>query len=159
MVQSPVGSLLLSSRCVQNFVCALQHWSLCFPPSSGSPIIKYRWLSRSDTLGVSSPFVGSPGWEAWHGVQNLHNSVETSLILWFSSLWATHPAGMGFDFIMIAPLLPSNCSCFFVFGCGVSFYGGFQCPPRRRQWHPTPVLLPGKSHGQRSLVGYSPWGC
>ena len=28
----------------------------------------------------------------------------------------------------------------------------------RRQWHPTPVLLPGKSHGRRSLVGYSPWG-
>ena len=28
----------------------------------------------------------------------------------------------------------------------------------RRQWHPTPVLLLGKSHGQRSLVGYSPWG-
>ena len=30
---------------------------------------------------------------------------------------------------------------------------------RRRRWHPTPVLLPGKSHGQRSLVGCSPWGC
>ena len=29
----------------------------------------------------------------------------------------------------------------------------------RRQWHPTPVLLPGKSHGCRSLVGCSPWGC
>ena len=29
---------------------------------------------------------------------------------------------------------------------------------RRRQWHPTSVLLPGKSHGQRSLVGWSPWG-
>ena len=29
---------------------------------------------------------------------------------------------------------------------------------RRRQWHPTPVLLPGKSHGWRSLVGYSPRG-
>ena len=28
----------------------------------------------------------------------------------------------------------------------------------RRQWHPTPVLLPGKSHGWRSLIGYSPWG-
>ena len=26
------------------------------------------------------------------------------------------------------------------------------------QWHPTPVLLPGKSNGWRSLVGYSPWG-
>ena len=28
-----------------------------------------------------------------------------------------------------------------------------------RQWHPTPVLLPGKSRGWRSLVGCSPWGC
>ena len=29
---------------------------------------------------------------------------------------------------------------------------------RRRQWHPTPVLLPGKPHGWRSLMGCSPWG-
>ena len=29
---------------------------------------------------------------------------------------------------------------------------------RRRQWRPTPVLLPGKSHGWRSLVGCNPWG-
>ena len=29
---------------------------------------------------------------------------------------------------------------------------------RRRQWQPSPVLLPGKSHGRRSLVGCSPWG-
>ena len=29
---------------------------------------------------------------------------------------------------------------------------------QRRQWHATPVLLPGKSHGWRSLVGCSPWG-
>ena len=29
---------------------------------------------------------------------------------------------------------------------------------RRRQWHPTPVLSPGKSHGRRSLVGCRPWG-
>ena len=32
-------------------------------------------------------------------------------------------------------------------------------PIWRRKWQPTPVLLPGKSHGQRRLVGYSPWGC
>ena len=38
----------------------------------------------------------------------------------------------------------------------MAFYEGvgFQ----RRQWQPTPVLLPGKSHGRRNLVGYSPWG-
>ena len=30
--------------------------------------------------------------------------------------------------------------------------------PWRREWQPTPVFLPGKSHGQRNVVGYSPWG-
>ena len=30
--------------------------------------------------------------------------------------------------------------------------------PQRRKWQSTPVLLPGKSHGQSSLVGYSTWG-
>ena len=30
--------------------------------------------------------------------------------------------------------------------------------PWRKAWQPTPVFLPGESHGQRSLVGYSPWG-
>ena len=34
----------------------------------------------------------------------------------------------------------------------------YMCLIWRRQWHPTPVLLPGKSHGWRSLVGCSPWG-
>ena len=29
--------------------------------------------------------------------------------------------------------------------------------PWNRKWQPTPVFLPGKSHGQKSLVGYSPW--
>ena len=40
---------------------------------------------------------------------------------------------------------------FFFFFCYCDVY-------QRRQWHPTPVLLPGKSHGRRSLVGYSLWG-
>ena len=35
---------------------------------------------------------------------------------------------------------------------------GYQRGKRRRQWHPTPALLPGKSHGRKSLVGCSPWG-
>ena len=30
--------------------------------------------------------------------------------------------------------------------------------PWRRAWQPTPLFLPGEFHGQRSLVGYSPWG-
>ena len=49
---------------MQDFVCALQDWSPCFPQSCGSPIIKYRWPSRSDSLGICTPFVRTPGWEA-----------------------------------------------------------------------------------------------
>ena len=33
----------------------------------------------------------------------------------------------------------------------------YNAKKRRRQWHPTPVLVPGKSHGLRTLVGYRPW--
>ena len=38
------------------------------------------------------------------------------------------------------------------------FFESSSGDPRRRQWHPTPSLLPGKSHGWRSLEGCSPWG-
>ena len=50
-------------------------------------------------------------------------------------------------------------------GCTFSFQPplccwryGFAVSSGSRKWQSTPVLLPGKSHGQRSLVGYSPWG-
>ena len=41
--------------------------------------------------------------------------------------------------------------------CG--FYPWVEKIPWRRKWQPNPVFLPGKSHGQRSLAGYSPWDC
>ena len=41
---------------------------------------------------------------------------------------------------------------------GKWLYKNSNCNYGRRQWHPTPVLLPRKSHGWRSLVGCSPWG-
>ena len=40
----------------------------------------------------------------------------------------------------------------------LSLFNGFPRIFWRRRWHPTPVLLPGKSHGWRSLVGCNPWG-
>ena len=39
------------------------------------------------------------------------------------------------------------------------YHHGYNDKSKLKKWQPTPVLLPGKSHGQRSLVGYSPWGC
>ena len=78
-----------------------------FPPvlckCCGSPAVKSHWPSKSDCLRIPSPFVESPGWEAWRGVQNLHNSGRTSLVLLFSSLWVTCQVGIGFDFTMIVP--------------------------------------------------------
>ena len=103
--------------------------SFCFPLSCGSSVIKSHCPSKSDFLGILSFFAGFPSWEIRCGGYNLYNSVRTSLILLFSSLWVTHPMGMGFDFIMIAPLLPSNCCFSLVLGCGLSFLGGRQHPP------------------------------
>ena len=50
--------------------------------------------------------------------------------------------------------------CLLISGCLVDgILGSFLCSSGEGvQWHPTPVLLPGKSHGRRSLVGCSPWG-
>jgi len=47
------------------------------------------------------------------------------------------------------------------FACSAGDQGsipGLGMIPWRRKWQPTPVSFPGKSHGQRSLVGCSPWG-
>ena len=43
-------------------------------------------------------------------------------------------------------------------GLILGFYPRVGKIPWRRKWQPIPVLLPGKSHRWRSLVGYSPWG-
>ena len=49
--------------------------------------------------------------------------------------------------------------------CPFHFRGAFKFPShelnhlsQRKRWHPTPIFLPGKSHGRRSLVGFSPQG-
>ena len=46
----------------------------------------------------------------------------------------------------------------FLFTFHIIFTGDFHVAQWRRKWQSPPVLLPGKSHGQRSLVGYSLWG-
>ena len=101
------------------WVCPSRLESL-FPSVFWKAYNQSHWCSKPDSLGIPSPFVRSPGWKAWHVVQNFHNSERTSLVLLFSSLRVNHLAGVGFDLIMIVPLLPS-CWSFFVFGCEVSF--------------------------------------
>ena len=74
------------------------------------------------------------------------------------SLWLTQVPNPGCTPVPTGSRQQQNhkCSCppqtvLFKFSAG-------RVPGWRRQWHPTPVLLPGKSRGWRSLVGCSPWG-
>ena len=89
-----------------------------------------------------------------------------------------HPFKIGNDLNKSCPRTPSQvkpycktdtviycvgqkvCSGFSTCCYGMNFLANIICISlsQRRQWHPTPVLLPGKSPGQRSLVGCSPWG-
>ena len=54
---------------------------------------------------------------------------------------------------LVAQCKKSTCQC-----RALRFDHWVEKIPWKRKWQPTPVLLPRKSHGQRSLVGYSPWG-
>ena len=122
-----MGSVITSpeSWCTQDFVCALQDWA-SVSWSHRILVIKSHWPSKSDFLGIPNPYARSLGWETRHGTQNFHNS-RTSLVLLYG-LWVTHLAEIGFGFIMTA--LPTISHGFFlVFACGLSFFGGCQCPP------------------------------
>ena len=65
LVQSPMGSLFLSlgSWCAQDLFVPPKS-GICFPQACGSPAIKSCWPSKSDSLGIPSPFARPLGWEA-----------------------------------------------------------------------------------------------
>ena len=92
-----------------------------FPPDLSKschqiPLAFKIWFSGNSSSCCQTPRLGSltqgsePScqWVDFCGIIVLH-------------LWVTHPAVMGFDFIVIVPLLPSHCGFSFVFGCGISF--------------------------------------
>ena len=125
-----MGSLLLSSesRYTQNFVYAHQDWSLCFPQSSGRPIIKSYWPWRPDSPADSQSLCCVPRLGSLTGVQNIHNTARTSLVLLFFSLSVTYPAGVRFDFIVIAPSYRLTAAASLSLDVGY-FFGEFQGPP------------------------------
>ena len=91
-----------------------------------------------------TPVIPGWCWSAQPQVRNLvgqqKSSVRSQACWWKGSLRSPHPClAQGLAYKRHTILLPHY-------------------PPQRRQWQPTPVLLPGKSHGRRSLEGCSPWG-
>ena len=95
---------------------------VCFPQSCGSPIIKFQWPSKSDSVGmIPSPFVGSPGFEAFTTVGELlgyYCSPGPELPTWQVWIWFYHDC---------SPHTASLQWAFF--GHGYLFCHGFQCPP------------------------------
>ena len=91
-------------------------------------------------------------------VQVLYMLVLKSAVFCFSKYFAwicivpllSDPNDMNIKFVIISHMSLRLCCLFFLTVSKPSAW--------RRQWHPTPVLLAGKFHGCRSLVGCSPWG-
>ena len=83
---------------------------------------------------------------------NCFSSVPNNCLMLGSNSCFSSPPSEGKSNPMNSPLFPPTS---FILSSFAWFYIFFW----RRQWYPTPVLLPGESHGQRSLVGCSPWGC
>ena len=83
---------------------------------------------------------GGAWWAAVHGVCKVRDSREWETEIWGDLVVKNPPPSAG-D-------IRDRCG----------FNPWVRKSPWRRKWRPTPVFLPGKPHGQRSLAGYSPWG-
>ena len=88
----------------------------------------------------------------------LGREVMTNLDSIFKSKDITLPTKVHLVKAMVFPVVMYGCENWTVKKAEHQRIDVFELWYWRRQWHPTPVLLPGKSHGRRSLVGCSPWG-
>ena len=120
-------------------------------------------LSPSPALNLSFPFLCGQFLELWQlksWVQSGHRVVNFST--WAFSIYKIEPLQDMAQNIIYNPWerFPGGSDCK-EYACNAGDLGsipGLGWFLLRRSWQPTPVFLPGKSHGWRSLAGYSPWG-
>ena len=105
-----------------------------------------KWDSLSKTLTV---FWTACLFQAYDSLSYFYKSIRSEV--WYFQFPLTQ------IYFLHKLLLLFKQSSWFSDSLGISLII-YYLPPRRRQWQPTPVLLPGKSHGWRSPVGCSPWG-
>ena len=124
------------------------HIILCHPLLPLPSIIpSIRVFSNESVLHIRWP-------KYWSLSYSISPSNEYSGLLSFRMDWLDLLAVQG----ILKSLLQHHSSKASILWCSAFFIVHFSHPYWRKHWHPTPVPLPGKSHGQRSLVGCSPWG-
>ena len=137
----PGGSDGKESTCNAGDLCSISGLGRSPGEGHGSPV-QYSFLEN---------FMGRGAW--WATIQSM--GLQRVRHEWVTEHIHTHPLMWGFP--SGAGGKEPTCQCRrckrLVFDPWVGKI------PRRRQWYPTPVFFPGKFHGQRSLMGYSPWGC
>ena len=180
--------LILPASCLQAqtatplslWVCCptLRFW-VCQPPEFSSQWFLLLWLVGSSAGSVvvvywlsCLPHVGSSQTRGWTHVACIGWGILFFFNLFFN--WRIIALQCCVGFCCTPPPISHNyiyaLLCLVAQSCSTlcdsmdcsppssSVYGDSSGRNQRRQWHPTPVLLPGKSHGWRSLVGCSPWG-
>ena len=119
-------------------------------------------MSRGEREVFSDEFARGPGSRFWERTQRASppcvcSTRKASLFLNLLSLTMAWAHRTGFPGGSV--LKESTCNAGNCLQCRRwRFDPWVRKIPWRRQWQPTPVFLPGESHGQRSLADYSPWG-
>ena len=164
MLHYKIGSSVLSVS--KYYLCSEEKELLRAPVADG---IITRWSqlphSKSTTAVMQRPHFPQAVLSLW---------LNTVGLLGHGHSWKRKDSLVG-DFV--SRTSQQTCWTSFKLHCSLRWHSGKECAcqcrtckrhgfdpwvgkiPRSRQWQPTPVFLPGKSHGQRSLAGYSPWGC
>ena len=123
LAQSPVFAPFPCVLVCQSFVCALRVQSQ-YLPVLWIPITKSHWPSESDSLGIPSPFAISLRMGSLRLDINSSQQCEKFFGSIVFHLWFTLSVGMGFDFVIIVPLLPPHWGFSFVLGLEASFLVG-----------------------------------
>ena len=108
---------------MQGFVCAFQGWSLFAPilwKSYSQILLSFKAKFPGDSQSLC--WIRSLGSLTWGSEPSQQWENFFGVIVLLSSLWVTHLAGVGSDFIVIVLSLLSRGGCFFVFGRGVSVF-------------------------------------
>ena len=136
-------------------VCVLSHVRLFAAPWM---VALYPWDSPGNNTGVSCHFLFQRIFLTWGSNLSLPYLCIGRRILYHCATWEAssksvsvlpnkHWASLVAQRVKRLPAMQETR----VWSLG-------QEDPLEKEWQPTPVLLAGKSHGQRSMVGYSPWG-